>query len=128
MWRSQPRSRKLADSANGQRGPLWQLSGVGYWYGGHRFLGFKRVWGSGQGKSTVWAIHKRVGTSSAPLMLGMSDAGSSDDTESVVSGLIEAIKDIISTEEVNAGLAAHGLASADSHEVNISNLARALVA
>ena len=51
----------------------------------------------------------------------------SNDTESVVSGLIEAIKDI-STEEVNAGLASHGLACADSHEVNISNLARALVA
>ena len=60
-------------------------------------------------------------------MLGMSDAGSSNDTKSVVSGLIEAIKDI-STEEVNAGLASHGLACADSHEVNISNLARALVA
>ena len=81
-----------------------------------------------------WALHKQVGTSSAPLMLAAPDstgssAGSSDASSAASEagdGLIEAIKEL-PTEEIHASLASHGLPIDPNPEVNVAILARAMM-
>ena len=73
-----------------------------------------------------WKLHKQVGTSSAPLMLGhASDEGS--EAESVPDGLVTALADL-SPEELSHALEARGIEDAGDHDANVAALARAMLA
>ena len=80
-----------------------------------------------------WAIHKRVGTSSAPLMLmagsssDASDAASEASAEGPDALLVELIAEL-PEEEMKATLAARGLPISDDHQANAFALARATMA
>ena len=73
-----------------------------------------------------WKLHKQVGTSSAPLMLGHSSDEASE-AESVPDGLVTALADL-SPEELSHALQAQGIEDAGDRGTNVAALARAMVA
>jgi len=83
-----------------------------------------------------WKLAKQVNTPAAPLMIThSSDAGSSDEaasegpaseTDSTPDALIDALKEELSEQEVNAALAAHGLPIDGDAETRLKMLALAM--
>ena len=74
-----------------------------------------------------WKLHKQVGTSNAPLMLGHSSDEASSEADSVPDGLVVAIADL-SPEELSHALHARGIEDAGDRDANVAALARAMVA
>ena len=78
-----------------------------------------------------WALAKQVGTSGAPLMLGLSDdaasSASSAASDAAADELVEALAEL-SRAELAEALEAHGLPVAEEHAANAAALARALEA